>query len=238
MNSTNNISMDNELKKLYDEYWPKYQTHIRSSEIGKEAAFPFLIRCPDSYEMAPKKIMFCGQETLNWYKEGYDNPEVDYHKIRGIYNAFVNTNHGNNSPYWNFQKRIRNTFPKIGYINNNIVKIGKKYSPGCDDRINDLALKYFPVIRREIEILKPDLIIFFTGPNYDFRIKKALGEFYTEHLDKKFECWDRIKFQDTSLPSAIRLNHPAWIVRNKINDVSLYKQMSEAVCSYIKHFYA
>lgn len=233
--------MDEELKKLYEEYWPEYQTYIRYSEAANNAAFPFLIKCPDSYEMAGKRIMFCGQETQGWYTKGYDNPDVDYHDLRGCYNAFVNginyeivnKEQGKNSPYWNFQKRIRNAFPKVAFIRNNIVKIGKRSAPGCDDKVNELTLKYFPVIVKEIEILEPDFIIFFTGPKYDSRIEKALGPFSKEHIDERFECWDRLGFEDSSLPSAIRLNHPGWLVRNH-----LYNTMVEAVCSYIKHFYA
>jgi len=226
------MSMDEELKKLYGEYWPVYQTHIRCSEVAKNAAYPFLIKCPDSYETAEKRIMFCGQETQGWCTERYNDPSVDYHDLRGRYNAFINKEQGKNSPYWNFQKRIMNAFPKIAFIRNNIVKIGKKRSPGCDDRLNDLTLQYFPVINREIEILDPDIIIFLTGPKYDCRIEKALGLFSLEHIDDRFECWDRLEFENPSMPLAIRINHPRWLVSNR-----LYNSMVEAVCSYIKQFY-
>lgn len=60
----------------------------------------------------------------------------------------------------------------IIYMWNNISKIGQPdQETGVDPITRDLERKYFSVVAKEIEIIKPDLCIFMTGPNRDHDIK-------------------------------------------------------------------
>ena len=199
----------NTLKEIYEKYWNDYLAHIKNNP-NIQAANPFLIVAPSSYLEKRIKVMFCGQETQGWGNEYDACPEkATLNAILGIYAGFVN-NGGYNSPYWQFINSLKKACPDIGFVCNNIVKIGKKHGPGCDDRINELTLKYFPVIPEEISLLKPDLILFLTGPNYDWRIRKTLGEFKTKQVEniKKF---DELFFDDSSLPKAFRCYHPRYL---------------------------
>ena len=65
---------------------------------------------------------------------------------------------------------INNSYPnkRVAYLWNNVSKlsaIGKKHS--VSKTIHKLEEKYFHVIPKEIEILKPDILIFLTGPGLD-----------------------------------------------------------------------
>lgn len=197
------------LKEIYEKYWGNYLAHIKSNP-NIQAANPFLIVVPSNYYEKRIKVMICGQETQGWGNEFDDCPEkATLDAVLGIYAGFVNGG-GYNSPYWQFINSLRKACPGVGFVCNNIVKIGKKYGPGCDDSINDLALKYFPVIPEEINLLQPDVILFLTGPNYDWRIRKALGDFKTKQVEN-IKRFDEIIFDDTSLPKAFRCYHPRYL---------------------------
>lgn len=198
------------LKDIYQKYWDGYFTHIRNNP-SIEPANPFLIVEPYDYRNKTKKVMICGQETQCWgEKEFGDSPDkATLDAILGIYAGFVNEKRYN-SPYWQFINSLKKACPEVGFVCNNIVKIGKKYGAGCDDRINELTLKYFPVIPEELAILKPDMILFLTGPKYDWRIRKALGDFKTKQIGN-INCFDEIIFDDSSLPKAIRCYHPRYL---------------------------
>lgn len=199
----------NTLKEVYEKYWDGYLTHIRNNH-NIQAANPFLIVTPQDYYEKKKRVMICGQETQGWGNEFDNCPEnATMDAILHIYAGFVN-NGGYNSPYWQFINFLKNACPDVSFVCNNIVKIDKKYGPGCDDTINDLALKYFPVIPEELKILKPDIILFLTGPKYDWRIRQTLDEFKTKQVGsiKKFE---EIIFDDNSLPKAFRCYHPRYL---------------------------
>lgn len=210
--------MNERLKELYQKYWNKTRDEI---VVKKDSAFPFMINVNKRYENASKRVMFCGQETYAWNGEEYNAVEkssVD--SIMKRYDIFVN-NGGYNSPYWNFQNRIIADNPEIGFVQNNLVKIGKAYEPGCDETIDNLAHQYFPVFKKELNILRPDLIIFLTGPNYDRKIEYNLGRFTTENCLDKEEfsflsspaniCFDKLIFSNTNAPLSYRTNHPRHI---------------------------
>lgn len=214
------MSLNNQLKDLYQKYWDKTRDEI---VIGKDSAFPFMIRVNERYEKAPKRVMFCGQETYAWNSEEYNTVEKSsVESIMKRYDIFVN-NGGYNSPYWNFQKQIINDNPQIGFVQDNIVKIGKADEAGCDETIDNLAHQYFPVFREEVNILRPDLIIFLTGPNYDNKIEYNLGSFTKESCLDKDEfsflnhpeniCFDKLTFNDSNIPISYRINHPGSIQR-------------------------
>lgn len=209
------------LKKLYQQYFDKAKVNIN---FGANAAYPFMLKVNDRYEKASKKIEICGQETDSWNGEEYEDVAAStVDSVMERYNIFVNKEHGYNSPYWILVRALVNDNSEVGFVTNNVVKIGKPFDAGCDNNINELSRKYFPVFREEQNILKPSLIIFLTGPSYDWRIEQELGSFTkTNCLDDPeiaalgFPdniCFDILKFDDTTLPKAIRINHPGWYRR-------------------------
>jgi hypothetical protein len=121
-----------------------------------------------------------------------------------------------------FMNLLKNKFPtkEIYPIYNNIIKIGKmeeKGRPSLD--ILHLENKYLNVIKDELNILKPDIIIFFTGPNYDDQIELKLGDV----IDNKFSIPDfstrqlcRVNLKENCI--AFRCYHPNFLYRNNIRD--------------------
>lgn len=140
----------------------------------------------------------------------YENFYATYYKPSGFsYNGkrYGTFHYGFNR----FVSLLNARFPnkRIAYLWNNIVKVGKAEGSGfCGNEIYDVQKQHFMVIREEIDILKPDLILFLTG-NYDRQI---------------LDCWNEAKFTalssfsvndvaKVSLPGlnipAYRTNHPS-----------------------------
>ena len=168
--------MNTALIHLYSSYWEEYIKNIivPTANSNHACAYPYLIHASTRYQKSTKKIMICGQETYGWGDEQYPNFEnATPEDIQNIYHEFVNRFNnsvddmlkpGYNSPYWNFGWQIMQAHPEYGYVFQNIVKIGREEEKGCDDVLFDYTLKYFPVWKEELFILKPNIILFLTGP--------------------------------------------------------------------------
>lgn len=123
--------------------------------------------------------MIVGQETNGWGKFYNDLDKIsdeysavlqgDDFKHRGTF-----TNHFNN-----ILSKIRLKYPskKIGVSWNNILKIGK--AKGRGKLSGNIIVEFNSAtnfLKQEVAILKPDLIIFLSGPYYDDYIKQLLPE--------------------------------------------------------------
>lgn len=223
--------MQNEkLNKLYQDKYPiltkmiqdkntKLKVQDRDSQM---ATNPLLLKSFESYDIADFKIMFFGQETNFWLKEinnGVFNGEIL--PILSLYERFfINGNcfrYG--GQFWNgiklFKNKVNKSFDekKIEYIWNNIEKIGQ-CKKGFPHAISNITEKYFNVLQDEIEILKPDLLIFFTGPNYDSSIKKYFGEFEMKTI-YPFNGRELCEIIIPNMPRSLRTYHPNYLWRSK-----------------------
>lgn len=187
------------------------------------------------YADADLKVMVFGQETNRWVGAADDfgtppspvfNPEVAMGAVMGIYENFYSDYHLNRQKGFSHNGTRYGTFhygfnrlvallnarcpgKRVAYVWNNIVKIGKAEGSGfCGEKIYSIQKQCFDVVGREVEILKPDLILFLTG-SYDSRI---------------CDCWNGARFTDLppyaagevariTLPGvgipAYRTNHPS-----------------------------
>lgn len=225
--------MNDRLLQLYSQYWDGM---IENIFYPQKSAYPYLIQTTPLYQQATKRVMICGQETLGWVTREHPDPSVTTVKdVMNIYNHFVNKDcdgtqikkTGYNSPYWNFQWRFMSQNPNVGFVVQNIVKIGKRSAAGCDNTIYQLTKQYFPVWMKELEILEPDCIIFLTG-TYDERIREIAGNFKTERIPNINGVLDKLIFDDKSMPVAYRTNHPRYLQSN-----NLYREMSQTISDII-----
>lgn len=146
------------------------------------------------YADADLKVMVFGQETNSWTGKNDDfgtppspvfSPDVSMEAVMGIYEEFYASCYHDGTFSYNgprygtfhygfnrFAELLNATFPgkRIAYVWNNLVKIGKSQGAGfCGSDIYALERAHFPVIQEEVNILKPDLLLFLTG-TYDERI--------------------------------------------------------------------
>lgn len=151
-------------------------------------SMPFLIKfsSENTVKSADLRVMFFGQETREWTDKGTVEDIMEKYCVD--FNDFSNIpRHG---AFWYILSEMRNRINKrlpdkqVSYIWNNIVKAD--YSPRAnfeDYKVPDEVYAKFRDINRalilgEIEIIKPDVLVFFTGAESSGYDKKIDDVFY------------------------------------------------------------
>lgn len=235
--------MNTELEELYSSKWALLSENVQSEKVAP-AAHPLLIKVTDDYEQAPKKVMIFGQETDGWHEE-FNSFQAPVEKMMERYYRYFNKLSPGGKvrqkrAFWgdkNFSFFENNIAPgeSVGFLWNNISKIGnfaaRKGKP--HDSIRQLEIEYFDVIKDEINILKPDFIIFTTGKR-DSYIRRIFGQnstfsplLYLQDGELAKETVNLIaKVQLESFPDirAIRIEHPSRRTLDKKLILKLIKQ--------------
>lgn len=163
--------------------------------------------------------MYFGQEANGW--------EGPFHKSKGvehlldIYDGFANNAGGPRygGQFWNAVKELNRSFSKLhaspSFTYNNIVKIGKHESKGKpSEPLLRWQKAWFQVIREEIRILAPDLIVFFTGPHYDKFLQEAFGSVEFSQVGvRSIRQLSRVRAQGLPV-NTFRTYHPNYLWRH------------------------
>lgn len=204
---------------------------------SEKPAYPLLIKVnEEALAKADIKIMTFGQETNSWEQKVSEtvipieesvmivektvDVFMDYYQ--SLLNEKVNGN-GKLSPFWYSLYQLKNSkfsTKNVELIWNNIYKIGnfekKKNRPGSS--IREFENKYFDTIQQEVNIIKPDLILFFTGPDYEGRLMKKF-EVIKKHKLKSDIPSEELARLDLSIGvPAYRTYHPGYLRRKKKKD--------------------
>ena len=224
--------INEQLFLLYSSKWSNL-SHKLNSVIKDENSLSIptspLFLCVDEekYEKSAIKIMFFGQETNGWIENEncyYNGKDSDLkYLMDGYYDFFYNGRcwkHG--GQFFNgiklFQKMMAEKFKNISihYTWNNIIKIGKAEGIGRPPmNIYEIEREHFSVIKDEINILKPDIIVFFTGPYYDKVITDNFGKLDFSAL-APFSARQLSKINFHNIKKAVRTYHPNYLWRNDI----------------------
>lgn len=229
---TNNL-----LKKLYinrlQQGAPCVLQLLREMRRGETPpSYPLLLKInEDEHYKADLKIMIMGQETDSWerqQKRPFSPIDQSSKIVASTVDDFMDTYRtfldkwGKNSPFWHYIKDIDKTLhhklpgKTIEIIWNNIYKIGNK-EKGKNrptDVIRSFENKHLNVIEEEVNILRPDIIIFFTGPNYEKRVEKIFPITLSTPLVPSINERELAKFQLSNGITAYRTYHPAYLHRN------------------------
>jgi len=218
--------IDKQLKDLYLERWEllseKLKNIVETSEYSIKPANPLLLTLKDETKFieADIRIMIFGQETNSWGKEGFHN---DINKTLKRYDDFFHE-----KGYWEYGKgfwngvllfldKIHAKYPnkKIEFIWNNLIKIGKSNKRGKPPHyIRNIEKEHFNIINEEIEIINPNLILFLSGPNYDYILDKEIEGFDKEGKLEGFTPRKLLKFKFKEKIPCYRTYHPNYMWRS------------------------
>ncbi|WP_422138331.1 hypothetical protein [Endozoicomonas sp. ALC020] len=209
--------MNNKLYDLYEKHWFEL-----FENLGDKNDFvnPFLIKVdPEKIKNSDLKVMIIGQETKGWDEENGVHKSID--KGIDLYDRFFikekfYDGYGR-SAFWKgfrfIQKEFKTAFPNknISFIWNNISKIGRAGTTGVTSRLRDIERKHFPVVQEELNIIKPDIVLFLTGPNRDGDIKFHFPDAKIAAADSTFSVRALARVQSEYLPKiSIRTYHPSY----------------------------
>lgn len=229
-----NTNINQQLFNLYAEKWSNlshtFNFLINDDNATSIPTTPLMLYVDeDKFENSDIKIMFFGQETNGWIENEncyYNGNDVGVKYLMDSYNDFFYNGtcwkHG--GQFWNgiklFQKKISEKFQnkRIHYTWNNIIKIGKAEGPGRPPlNIYEIERSNFSVIQDELKIIKPDIIIFFTGPYYDRNIADCFGNMDYIALPP-YSKRQLSKINILGIKTSIRTYHPNYLWRNNINN--------------------
>lgn len=182
------------------------------------------INISDEYTDADIKIMVFGQETNDWH--GAYGGVKEAESLMEEYDTFFTSKKcfSYAGQFWNAVSQTKSaieerTGKSVGLLWNNIVKIGKEGDKGRPD--SEVIAWQKPAMKfiiNEIEIAKPDIVIFFTGPNYDDMLQ-------TVFEDIKFVSGSGKSSRQLALVSSkylpvnsVRTYHPGYLWRNDFYD--------------------
>lgn len=207
-------AMNERLAELYQWAFQRCEdpADAHALPVNEGVSWPHFIHVPATYfdERLKFRLLVVGQETRGWEQWPAVSPESIIEK----YKSFDLGRGYWFSPFWQAAHRlhrlINTSGPERGFVWSNLVKISqRKKRPERTIENKSCGLE---LLQKELEILKPDAVVFFTGPKYDERLKttfpglKPIG--VTRYID-------RIKL-DRQLPRrSFRTYHPRWLRFNQ-----------------------
>ena len=213
------MGINKQLTKLYSSKWNdflKMQNLLRDEDILNYSS-PLLMYCwEEEYNNCNKKLLFIGQETNSWFDCGSSLDNNSLNQVITNYEDFELAN-GYNSPFWRFVKELNSQIndTEYCYLWTNVNKFGQHGAEGRPaQRVLDLECSYFNVLKDELKILKPDAVIFLTGPNYDGDIINKLGSTdFLQCTDYSTRQFAQVK--NKYLPkNSYRIYHPNYLSRS------------------------
>ncbi len=225
--------LNKNLTELYQSKWKHFSEKLleitNSNDYPVKPTNPLLIKIPneDEYKKADIKIMIFGKETNDWDRHFKNNIVL----IQSFYVHFFinktnkNTFHRLNTPFWigvkNFLERIKQRYPDktIYFLWNNVIKVGIKTKKGKPPRyIREIEKTYFPVLKEEINILRPDIVLFLSGNGYDKYLKAQFPSMSFEPI-KNYPIDQLTEVNLENVDLAFRSYHPFFLItRRLMND--------------------
>ncbi len=178
---------------------------------------PQLVHPTDAYRQTRTRLMIVGQETLGWG----DNDSVPRDKsvpdicaaLRQGYRDFNLGGRYGHTPFWSASNRLFHALnpeaTERAFIWTNLVKIddgGKRPSPDIVEQTAALAL-----LEAEVRAFEPQVVVFFTGPNYDALLQRTFRGVVLSHVAKSLA-----RVEHPALPvNSFRTYHPRYLRMSK-----------------------
>jgi hypothetical protein len=121
------------------------------------------------------------------------------------------------SPFWQGALELQRALniPRFGFLWTNLLCCDQgKTTPMTE--FHDVIRKHSP-FRAELETLKPDVVIFFTGRWYDYTIKRYFPGCKFEQVGQSSRLLDRIIFPDAPR-LMLRTYHPKYLLLGRFWD--------------------
>ncbi len=163
--------MKEQLKNLYANNLTAFnQIRLTFPNEQFDLPGPFLMSPNSLYSRQKQRLLIIGQQTKGWT---YD---LDIEKQLLNYESFnVGVNYYP-SPFWNItrklEKAIGNDPLSCAWTNINKFDLEEDRPYG---EFEQAISKLDPILVDEIKIIKPEVCMFFTGPDFDYRIKNIFA---------------------------------------------------------------
>jgi hypothetical protein len=201
-----------QLTALYHETWPKLNSVLPKD---RNISNPLFIHVPEAYETAKLRLVIVGRETHGWHSHlGDPAYPTDPDMLIAKYQKFDLGRDYVSSPFWwaahNLQKKFAPEVPPFGFVWSNLFICDQNQTTPQDD-VADL-LREHSILRKELAILQPDVVVFFTGWNpYDYTVRSLFPGIEIAPADGgEGKLLARLKHPDLPIRS-FRTYHPKYL---------------------------
>lgn len=220
-------NLQNQLNELYLDYLNKIfaDKEIFDKVQKFEISSPIFLDCNaefGNYANSDYRVLYVGKQTNCWFNEnereqsGLFNDISDLNKyLFALTNLYKTFNIGANykTAIFTFMdilvEELRSNNKKTGILWTNLLRhdnFGQGKVPYNVEEKITFDNNY--IFRKEIEILKPDAIVFVTGPNYDYILEKTFPGIKKIAI-KDMEVREICLLEHKDIPrKAIRVYHP------------------------------
>jgi len=187
-----------------------------------EAYGPHLISVPAAYYATDVRLMIVGQQARYW-----PSVTLGLDGLLDAYKAFDLARNTGSSPFWQashtIAQRVNPNGPERAFLWTNLIKMDE--GEGRPNAALEEAVCKLGLLNREIELLRPDVVVFFTGPSYDARLSTTFPGLKYHEITKGLAQLDHC-----TLPTkSYRTYHPKhlWIAKKR----ALLDDLTEAIAA-------
>lgn len=170
---------------------------------------PLFLHVPEAYHQAPIKLMVVGQQTYGWGEQGMDRVDA----LIALYQDFDLGRRYTRSPFWQAAHKLCRDLnpggPEYAFLWSNLVKVDQwRDRPSLEV---EASVSQCGLLQQEIAITTPDAVVFFTGPQYDARLKSSFPSVEYEAVSSKIT-----RLKHSGLPvSSFKTYHPNYLRRSR-----------------------
>lgn len=224
--------MQNKLDELYREYLEhifqnkEIETRIENHKISSPQLLD--ITTPKGkYLESDYRIVFVGKETAGWFnkeqrdKAGLININRQFNKyIHALKSIYKEHDFGakHKTPFFKFIELFIGKFDKTsssnkstGYLFTELLRHDEKGKGLSEALIHEATYNNNYILRKELEILNPDVLIFLTGPNYDRYIKQTYPNAVFKEIEGYSSNQASIIKNIPNVRTAVRIYHPRYL---------------------------
>jgi len=218
----------------YQEEWDALLNNRLTLEVGDdEPTNPLLLEVPSAYLAADYRVMIFGQETNGW--EGVFPHDGGIVHMLQTYRTFYTSDqcYCYGGQFWNgtsklidaLRAQLEPSGKTLAIMWNNLIKVGKADAKGLpSNAILDWENRWFDVVSFEVKELNPNLVVFFTGPNYDKFIVRIFDDAEFQGINERPKR-QLARVKSLRLPvDSIRTYHPTYLWRH-----GFYEYLAEIV---------
>lgn len=224
--------VNQKLLKLFESKWEAVNKVYDALQEEEEWAVLHLACVPPNYEKMKYKILIVGQEN-NGY--GY---ETEPKKSMLFTLDFQNGRYYDNAPFFSFpysfcasindcdnEKYSKKSY--LAWVNLKEFSFETSSKKPLNEKAQNIIDNEYNILEEEIKIIKPDIVLFLTGPYYDYYIEKQLKgvEFKTV---ENYGIRQFARVEHEALPkNSFRIYHPVYLRRRSLENNYLEKLKKE-----------
>ena len=209
-----NSEVNQKLLKLFESKWEAVDKVYNALQGEEEWAVLHLACVPPNYEKMKYKILIVGQENDGWGIE--DNARLSMFATLD----FLNSKDDNDRrPFFSFPYKFCKSINNLEDIKDskktyftwvNLREFSFDETPktSLGKEAQSMIDNEFNILEEEIKIINPDIVLFLTGPDYDFDIEKQLKGVVFKTVEN-YHIREFARVEHEALPkNSFRIYHP------------------------------